>query len=84
LVGFGAKFLYDAGVGIMAADPKLVLHQADNSHPNPKGSYLAACVFYTTLLDRNPVGLPASTFWRAEEYRQRYLEKRGLASCRTD
>ena len=23
----------------------------------------------------------AQTFWRAEEYHQRYLEKRGLASC---
>ena len=24
---------------------------------------------------------PAQTFWRAEDYHQRYLEKRGQASC---
>jgi len=34
---------------------------------------------------RNPIVTaiePALTFWRAEEYHQRYLEKRGAAACR--
>jgi hypothetical protein len=42
----------------IAADPGRVLHQADKNHPNATGSYLAACVFYGTLLRRNPVGPP--------------------------
>jgi hypothetical protein len=42
----------------LAADPRLVLHQSDQSHPTPTGSYLAACVFYATLFHKSPVGLP--------------------------
>jgi hypothetical protein len=37
--------------------PDLELYDKDGSHPSPTGSYLAACVFYTTLLQKNPVGL---------------------------
>jgi hypothetical protein len=33
------------------------LHDADNSHPSPAGSYLAACVFLITLLQENPRGI---------------------------
>lgn len=33
----------------MIEDTNIVLHASDNSHPNQNGSYLAACVFYSTL-----------------------------------
>lgn len=42
----------------LAADPKLVLHTKDKSHPTPQGSYLAACTFFATILRRDPTGLP--------------------------
>lgn len=41
-----------------AALPGLNLHTDDNSHPNPAGSYLAACTFYAKLFGKTPVGLP--------------------------
>lgn len=37
--------------------PGLKLY-SDNIHPNLAGSYLAACVFYTTFFSKSPVGLP--------------------------
>ncbi|MDQ3812528.1 MAG: SGNH/GDSL hydrolase family protein [Armatimonadota bacterium] len=39
-------------------DPKLPLYDTDGSHPSPTGSYVAACVFYATLFNASPVGVP--------------------------
>jgi hypothetical protein len=33
-------------------------NSTDNYHPNPKGSYLAACVFYAIFFHQSPIGLP--------------------------
>jgi hypothetical protein len=43
----------------LKARPDFALHVADKSHPNPAGSYLAACVFYATLYGQSPEGLSA-------------------------
>jgi len=39
-------------------EPDIGLHSFDGYHPGPKGTYLAACVFYAYIYDRNPSGLP--------------------------
>lgn len=38
-------------------NPNLELYSADESHPAYAGSYLAACVFYSTFFQKSPVGL---------------------------
>lgn len=38
-------------------DPSTTLHAADGSHPNVRGTYLAACVLYATLTGHSPMGL---------------------------
>jgi hypothetical protein len=37
--------------------PPVALHALDRSHPTLAGSYLAACVFFTTLFDESPAGV---------------------------
>jgi len=51
-VGYAWKMAYDA-------DPKLPLYARDNSHPARMGTYLAACVFYSTIYNKPPTGLPS-------------------------
>jgi hypothetical protein len=40
------------------ANPDIQLFDEDGSHPNPLGTYLAACVFYGVLTQDSPIGLP--------------------------
>ena len=40
----------------MGHKPELELWQRDGIHPSPEGTYLAACVFYATLLGTSPEG----------------------------
>ena len=51
-VGYAWKAAYDA-------DPKCPLYTEDNSHPAKMGTYLAACVFYSTIYNKPPTSLPA-------------------------
>jgi PKD repeat protein len=37
--------------------PSDILHMSDDSHPNQKGSYLAACVFYDVIFGKRSYGL---------------------------
>lgn len=37
-------------------DSTIVLHSGDNSHPNINGSYLAACVFYSSIYQESTIG----------------------------
>ena len=54
--------------------PGLALHQVDDSHPRPAGTYLAACVFYAVLFKRNPAGLPAHVTGKPVDMAGRVLE----------
>ncbi|MCY1019887.1 SGNH/GDSL hydrolase family protein [Pyxidicoccus sp. MSG2] len=40
--------------------PDLALYLADGSHPNPTGTYLAACTLYAALFGRSPEGLTST------------------------
>ncbi|MBN2582963.1 MAG: hypothetical protein JXL80_07840 [Planctomycetes bacterium] len=48
----------EAWAAAFEARPGLVLHHPDQLHPNDKGSYLAACVFFAKFTGQDPTGLP--------------------------
>lgn len=45
-----------AWLNALEANPELNLWTRDGSHPNRKGSYLAACVFYAVFFRQSPLG----------------------------
>lgn len=45
-----------AWVEALRERPELELFTPDGSHPTPAGSYLTACVIYSTLTQRSPMG----------------------------
>ena len=47
---------------LLKLQPSLRLYHEDGSHPSPTGSYVAACVFYSLLFERAPIGLPRTLF----------------------
>ena len=58
---------YLAPVGLAWANAQKIssekaLHHQDGRHASPVGAYLTACVFYSVVSNKSPVGLPASFF----------------------
>jgi hypothetical protein len=53
---------------------EIALHQVDKSHPTQAGTYLAACVFYGALFQRNPAGLPARLVGKPVDMEGRLFE----------
>jgi hypothetical protein len=46
---------------------QIELFVEDHRHPSPQGTYLSACVFFSVLRGRSPLGLAAASFNGADE-----------------
>lgn len=57
-LGLPVAAVGEAWAEVLRVRPDLDLHVSDGSHPNPAGSYLAACVLYATVTGRSPLGAP--------------------------
>ena len=55
-----------------------------HSHEQARAAHERIAELNASGTYRNPIAtqvLPTTTFWKAEEYHQKYLEKRGMVSC---
>ncbi|HEV8484178.1 MAG TPA: hypothetical protein VGV87_11595 [Blastocatellia bacterium] len=58
-------------------NPGVALHQKDLSHPTPAGSYLAACVLYSTLYGQSAAGLTGRVVGNTVDLAGRVLDTHG-------
>ncbi len=52
---------------VLSGHPDIVLHDPDRGHPGPKGSYLNACVYYSTFTCRSVVEIDVTKGFPEEE-----------------
>ncbi len=64
------------------AQAKGALHDPDQSHPTPAGSYLAACVFLAVLFKENPVGMDGEVAGLTEKDRG-LLQRAAWQECQS-
>jgi hypothetical protein len=65
----------------LAKHDQPLLYDRDQSHPSPAGSYFAACVFLSTLLKINPIGIVAGGAGLDEKERK-VLQTAAWKQCR--
>ncbi|MBC8235777.1 hypothetical protein H8E77_40025 [bacterium] len=62
--------------------PGILLHKPDKSHPSAHGVYLSACVFYTVLTGKPPLGLSNGGLTQVSEVDARFLQEIALETVK--
>jgi len=62
--------------------PDLILYLGDNLHPHTHGVYLSACVFYTVLTGKPPLGLSNGKLTQVSEVDARFLQEIALETVK--
>ena len=55
--------------------PGIKLHKDDGTHPNLKGTYLAACTVFASVFEKSPIGLEYDYFGLINEEDKIILQK---------
>jgi hypothetical protein len=73
---------------VLKVKPEMALHVSDLSHPTPAGSYLNACVFYSTFFGQSCEGLPrrikdaaGKVLFELSEPEAKVLQRAAVETC---